>query len=100
MSEGVFIGTDLKFLIEITSPGFEMTENEFTVEIRSNKHSRVFPKSELIQDEENKFYVCFNTSEFGTGVIEMIVTALVPDIDFDDGIRSEVYKMDLLTIRG
>lgn len=96
--ERAFLGTELKFLVEITAGGFTMVDDDFTVTIRRGSKQRVFQKSELIKDENNKFYVCFDSAEFGTGVIQAIVTAYVPDTDFPDGLRTEVYMMDLLTV--
>lgn len=96
--ERAFLGTELKFLVEITAGGFTMADDDFTVTIRRGSKQRVFQKSELIEDENHKFYVCFDSAEFGTGVIQAIVTAYVPDTDFPDGLRTEVYMMDLLTV--
>ena len=95
----VYVGTDLKFAISISSPGFDITEDDFTVDIRRGPKQIHFEKEELIEDESGQYYVCFDTTELGSGLIEAIITAHVPDDDFDDGIRTEVAKVKLLIAR-
>lgn len=96
--EGAFIGTELKFLVEIEAGGFSMVDDDFTVTIKRGSKQHVFAKADLIRDDEDNFYVCFDSAEFGSGMIQAVVTAYVPDTDFPDGLRTEVYLMDLLTI--
>ena len=48
------------------------------------------------QDEEG-YYLCFDTADFGTGQIFAIITAYVPDTDFADGFRTEKLKVELTT---
>lgn len=99
MQEQVFVGTKLKFAITISSPGFDINEDDFTVDIRRGSKSIHFEKDDLVVDENDKYYVCFDTAELGSGLIEAIITAFVPDDDFDDGIRTEVVKLTLLSAK-
>ena len=96
--ERAFLGTELKFLIEIQAAGFSMADDDFTVTIKRGSKQHVFAKADLARDDEDNFYVCFDSAEFGSGVIQAVVTAYVPDTDFPDLLRTEVYMMDLLTI--
>ena len=96
--ERAFVGTELKFLVEIEAGGFSMVDDDFTVTIKRGSKQHVFQKADLVKDNEDKFYVCFDSAEFGTGTIQAVVTAYVPDSDFPDGLRTEVYMMDLLTV--
>lgn len=97
MQDQVFVGTKLKFAITISSPGFDIGEDDFTVDIRRGAKMLHFEKEDLVVDENGKYYVCFDTAELGGGIIEAIITAFVPDDDFDDGIRTEVVKLRLLS---
>lgn len=99
MQEQVFVGTKLKFAITISSPGFDINEDDFTVDIRRGSKSIHFEKDDLVVDEHDQYYVCFDTAELGSGLIEAIITAFVPDDDFDDGIRTEVVKLTLLSAK-
>lgn len=96
--EHTFVGTKLKFAISISSPGFNMTEDDFTVDIRRGAKTIHFDKEDLVVDENDQYYVCFDTAELGGGVVEAIITAFVPDDDFSDGIRTEVAKITLLSV--
>lgn len=98
-NEGVFLGTELKFKIDIEAQGFSMTDNDFTVEIVRGSKRKMFAKSDLVNDGEGNYYVCFDTAEFGAGSIYAIVTAFVPDSDFPDMLRTEVQEVNLLTIK-
>lgn len=97
--ESAFIGTELKYLVEIDAGGFSMVDDDFTVTIKRGSKQKVFAKADLARDGEDKFYVCFDSSEFGTGLIQAVVTAYVPDTDFPDGLRTEVYLMDLVNVK-
>ena len=97
--EGAFFGTELKFLIEIEAGGFSMVNDDFTVTIKRGTKQKVFAKADLARDAEDKFYVCFDSAEFGTGMIQAVITAYVPDTDFPDGLRTEVYLIDLVNVK-
>ena len=96
--ERAFIGTELKFLITIEAGGFSMVDDDFTVTIKRGSKQRVFAKKDLARDNEDNFYVCFDSAEFGSGVIQAIITAYIPDLGFPDGFRTEVFAMDLVNV--
>lgn len=96
--ERAFVGTELKFLIDIEAGGFSMVDDDFTVTIKRGSKQKVFAKADLARDAEDKFYVCFDSAEFGSGMIQAVVTAYVPDSDFPDGLRTEVFLMDLVNV--
>lgn len=104
--ESVYIGTELKFLIDIEADNFSMHDDDFTVEIARGPKHLFFRKEDLVEEEYTEtvdnaevtkyhYYVCFDTANLGYGDVYAIVTAYVPDMDFDDGLRTEVYKVAL-----
>ena len=93
-----FIGTDLKFILEIESPGFDMDRDEFEVLLEGGEGSVLLRKQDMVSDGEN-WYRCFSTKSLGAGLIRATVTAHVPDDDFEDGIRDEVDKYVIADIR-
>lgn len=97
--EGAFLGTELKFLINIEAGGFSMANDDFTVILRQGSKKKILEKSDLARDSEDNFYICFDSSEFGVGMIQAIVMAYVPDDDFPDGTRTEVYLMNLVNVK-
>lgn len=96
-----YLGTEKKYIINIESAGFDMEEDEFEVIIKRGSNVLTFTKEDLIQDrdEEENWYITFNTSDLGAGVASMTVIAHVPDNDFPDGIRDEVDKFNFLRIK-
>lgn len=96
--ERPFLGTDLKFIIEIESPGFDMARDDFEVLLEGGEGSVLLRKEDMVQDDSN-WYICFSTKDLGTGLIRATVTAHVPDDDFEDGIRDEVDKYVIADIR-
>ena len=97
IQDRAFLGTEMKFKVEITATGFSMVNDDFTVTLKRGAITKTYQKSDLIYDGYG-FYICFDTAEFGSGVMTAIIRAEVPDDDFDDGFRTEVYKFDFLTI--
>jgi len=100
--ESVYIGTELKFLITIEADNFDMATNDFTVEIVRGPNHQFFTKADLVDEvytedeqEMHHYYVCFDTASLGYGDVYAVVTAYVPDMDFDDGLRTEVYVVAL-----
>ena len=96
-SQRVYLGTELKFKVDISASGFSMDTDSWSVTISCGKHSREFSKSDCISGDDG-WFVCFDTTEFGPGMYYAKVTAYVPDIDFNDGIRTEIKKMPLLNV--
>jgi len=99
MADSIYLGTDLKVLIEMEAPGFSMEDDDWEVLLKSGgKTLKTFPKDECIEDEEGKFYICVRATDLKTGTIDIVFHALVPDEDWDDGIRNEVDKKVLAQI--
>lgn len=105
-----FLGTERKFLVEMVSPGFDMARDEFEVVLTRGKTQRVFYKSDMIEEtytvtenniqvEKKNYYLCFNTRDFGPGIIVATLVAHVPDGDFPDGIRDEVDEFALMDVK-
>lgn len=105
----VFYGTECKYLLEITADGFDMHRDDFTVDLKRGQKTKHYDKEDLVVEtytdivdnistDKYRYYVCFDTKEFGTGVITAIVTAKVPDADFEDGIRDIVWKFELTAV--
>ena len=98
LEEKAFVGTGLKFVLEITAAGFDMQTDDFELTLKRGPKSIVIQKAEMLQDAQDNFIVCFDSAELGTGVVQAIVTAYVPDLDFPTGIRKEITKFDLILL--
>lgn len=98
-NEQTYLGTELKYLIEITASGFSMADDDFEVEIIRGSKVLHFDKTDMETDEQGNWYVCFDTKDLKTGKISARITAHVPDNDYPDGIRDEVQRIDLITVK-
>jgi hypothetical protein len=105
-NESVYIGTDLKIKVELTCEGFSMDENDFDLTVRWNGGEDTYSKTEEAQDphiiksQEGDWYLCLPTEDM-KGLVTLIATFYVPDGDFEfqGGIRKEIDKQDLFTIK-
>lgn len=98
--ESIYTGTDLKILIEMSAPGFSMEDDNWEVIFKSG--SRVLktcPKSECISDDDGKYYALVRATEIRQGKLDIVFHALVPDGDWDDGIRNETDRQALTTVK-
>lgn len=94
----IYVGTRLKFVVDIVSEGFSMDTDDFKVVIRSTKAEKVIPKSEMLVTEDEKYLFTVDTLEMGTGDYTVSTFAYVPDADFGDGVRIEVTKQLLCVV--
>lgn len=119
-------GTEKKYAINLTAPGFSMDEDDFDLEVVVGKESikgyknppqdaskdvLVFKETttqttENPEDpqnptvtEVNTWYTIINTAAFNTtGDMKLIATAHIPDANANDGIRNDIDKITLGTL--
>ena len=94
-----YVGTELKFAFTIAASGFDMEEDNFQIQLKGAKKSLLIPKEDCFTDDNDQWYFTFDSSKLGTGMVNAIFTAFVPDDDFEDGYRTEVTKIDLIYIK-
>lgn len=94
----VFLGTELKLNLHIEPiKDLTMKDYDFTVEAYcSSRKSLVLKKvgSNIKELDSNNYILLINTAEVGPGILKCKVTALLPDTDFKDNIRTEVSIID------
>lgn len=97
----IYEGSDLKFAIDIKCDGFSMERDDFTIELRNGRKKVTVSKEDMpYNSEEDTWYLCFNSKALGAGDIVIVVYAHVPDDDFEDNERTEVYSGMLCHIEG
>lgn len=96
MADSYYIGTDLKFFIQIEATGFSMDDDEYSIVLRCNGRE---VKGDVVEGDNGEHYLIVDSSQFGSGTLKMIVYAEVPDEDFPDGARTEVASIDLCELR-
>ena len=99
MEESYWLGTGLKFAINITADGFDMNEDDFEVAIGNGSKRIVLQKSDIKDGENGEHLLCFDSTQFPSGMLRLVVSAKVPDDDFDDGVRKEVFAMDFVNLK-
>ena len=116
-------GTEKKYAINLTAPGFSMDEDDFELEVAVGKESingyknppqgasedlLVFKETttqttENPEDPENPtvtevntWYIIVNTAAFNTtGDMKLIATAHIPDANANGSIRNDIVKTTL-----
>ena len=100
MTNEYFQGSELKFSFQIECEGFSMDNDPWSAVIRNGDKTIVCTSTEnTVVDETGKWYLLVDTALLGTGNCTLVVEIDVPDSDFPDNYRHEVYKQNLLTIK-
>lgn len=120
----IYKGTEVKFAISLTAPGFSMDDNDFEIEVASPKDSVkgyknppagadtdvvIFketetnavtdPETEQVTEETTStWFAIANTSKLSTGDLRIIATAHIPDANANDGVRNEITVEKLGTL--
>lgn len=95
--QGTFVGTLLKYKIEIAVEGFDQDEDDFEVEVRRGGQSVTIRKADMAHTQEG-WFLLIDTAALGPGKYEVITRALVSDGDAPDGLRPEVDKQTLIIV--
>ena len=97
--ESVFLGTEIKFAVEVTCEGFDMDTDDFTCSImKGHNVVKEYAKSDLIV-EEGTYILCIDTTEIGAGNFDLAINAQVSDGHFPDSKRTEIERVSLMTIK-
>ena len=90
------IGTELKLNVGMDPiAGIHLADIDFEVKIFSHKRtgSVTIGKDAAKKIDEDNYIVCVDTKLIGTGRYYMTFTAYIPDMDFPDGLRTEVVTV-------
>ena len=94
-----FVGTKLKYAVNINAYGFDMAEDDFCIDLIRGKKSLHFDKDELVSDGDGHYNLCFDSNDLGEGLVIALVTIKVPDPDFPDGVRTGVIPVHLVYLK-
>lgn len=86
------VGTELKINVHLDRlDGYRMSDLDFTCEFFVYNTSKVVvTKDEMVKADDDNYVACIDTSKLGAGQIKCRVTAIIPDADFADGLRTEI----------
>lgn len=89
MEDKYYLGSDLKFKIDITASGFDQDTDEYTIDLYSGNQKISYTDKDIVTQDDNH-YLLVNTDRLRPGPIKLVITAFVPDKDFESGVRREV----------
>lgn len=85
-------GTEVKLNISITPAVLQRTMDDFdfTIDFYGESGMVTIPKANCIRIDESNYVAIVDTALTGSGTLDARVTALIPDADCEDGLRTEV----------
>ena len=99
MENQIPLGSDIKVVIEMTAPGFSMNNDDWEVIFKcGGKTVATRTKAECIKDYQGNWYATLRGADMKNGMLSVVFHALVPDYDWDDGIRNEYDKQDIAPV--
>lgn len=92
----VFKGSDLKLNIHIEPlGGLTMDDYEWYVECYCSDETPIkITKDKARRVDDSNFIITLNTQQLGIGPLQCIITAHIPDEDFDDKLRTEISRIN------
>jgi hypothetical protein len=94
IDEGYYEGSDLKFQIDITATGFDQNSDRYNIDFYCGEKKISFTQDNVISSG-GKFYLPVPADGLKPGMIKIVITAFVPDSDFESGYRREVAVRNL-----
>lgn len=98
-TESAYIGQELKYALTMEAEGFSIDTDNYRIDFVCGKKTVSKNPEDILMDETGQYYVTLNTSGFKPGDLYAIVYAFVPDEDFPDGLRTEIVKTKLTTLK-
>ena len=94
-------GERAKYQVIVNYDDFSMRNDDFTIRLYWGMKGDeiVIPKSDLLQDEDGKFFIQFDTKDM-IGIVKAEVTAYVPDSDYPDDVRTEMERVPVCFVNG
>lgn len=92
----VFRGSDLKLNIHIEPLGeLSMEDYEWKVKCYcSNEEPIIKNKSDAIFVDKDNYIITIDTTSLNVGPLQCVITAYIPDEDFDDKLRIEISRVN------
>lgn len=94
----IYPGSDLKYKILSTIPGFSMDDDPFTVEVRDRYRRRIafLTKEDCFRDDGGEWY--FVLESVRSGIYSVIFSAYIPDDDYNSTYRKYTDMQPLCAV--
>ena len=101
MNEGrYYVGEKLKFRITLTAEGFNQEEDDYDIDFYCGDNGvQHFNQDSMKKGLDGNHYLLIDTEGMQPGVMRIVVSAYIPDADFDDGKRKEMESISLGPLR-
>lgn len=98
MKEKIVEGTKKKLALRIDPiGGHTLSSYDFAVEYFTSAMRVVkLTKEECLKRDDNTYIIRVDTALTGTGMLKVRVVAYIPDSDFIEGVRTEVYDIETI----
>lgn len=93
-------GEDLKFQISVTAVGFDQGSDNYNIDFYSEEQKLCSFTQEDVKSNDGKYYLPVPSNKLQEGPLKIVVTAFVPDSDFESGYRKEIAIRKLKYIKG
>lgn len=93
-TQQIIYGSEIKLNINIKPiDSLHMSDYDFNVVFFTNTESKiVMNKDQCKKVDDDNYLALLDTTKLGLGKLKMKITAYLPDIDFDDELRTEVIQ--------
>lgn len=89
INDGYYIGSDLKFRVNISAPGFDQSRDEYYIDVYCGEKHKRYSNSD-VKEGTDGYYLPIETEGLDPGQLKFVITAFVPDEDFNDGTRRQI----------
>jgi hypothetical protein len=95
-SEIVYFGSEIKLNIGLEPIGdYSMDDYGFECEFYCYSNRRVvLTKDGMLRQDKDNYVAVLDSKSIGTGSLKCKITAYIPDVDCEDGLRTEVLSLD------
>lgn len=101
MNEGrYYVGEKLKFRITLTAEGFDQGSNRYDIDFYCGDNlPKHYTQDDIKNGIDGNYYLLIDTEGMTPGVMSMVISAYIPDNDFDDNERKEIESISLGPLR-
>ena len=101
MNEGrYYVGEKLKFRITLTAEGFDQEKDNYDIDFYCGDNEvKHFNQGNMKKGLDGNHYLLIETDGMQPGVMRIVITAYIPDVDFDDNVRKEIESISLGPLR-
>ena len=85
-------GSDAKLLIDLKAIGFNQADDNYIIEVHNNDDVLTFNQNDIRDDAEGNHFLPITRDKLHAGSLVVVITVLIPDSHFPDGIRREKAK--------